>query len=141
MLTDISGEFPWLILGILAVSGIVGGILGYNSDTVIGDKSIAKGENPEADKSIADEDREELSTGDKIKNTIIGTGLGIATGGAALILLGSGAALFAGSATTTISFLGATGAQTVATGALAYNVLPILIAPFFGAEIEPLEFP
>ena len=58
----------------------------------------------------------------------------IATGGAA-------ATVIAGSATTTVTLFGATGAQTVAIGALAYNFVAIVIAPFFGVEMEPIEYP
>lgn len=74
------------------------------------------------------------TAGDKIKNTVVGTGLGVAVGGATLILVGTGASLVVGSAYTTIGFLGATSAQTVAVGALAYNILAMLLAPFFGAR-------
>jgi len=137
--TDYSGEFPWLIVGVLAIFGIVGGILGYNSDVKLGDSLDVENEDFQANNSIVDAEQEELSTGDKIKNTIIGTGLGLCAGGATLVLVGSGASLVVGSAFTTIGFLGATGAQTVAVGALAYNILAMLIAPFFGQEIEPLE--
>ena len=140
MLSDHNGEFPFLIVGILVVSAVVGGILGYNSDVKIGES--AKGNIPEADKSITDyEENEdnELSTGDRIKNTVIGTGLGIAVGGTALIVVGTGVSLGVGSATASVKLLGATGLQTVASGALAYNVLPILMAPFLDIEAEALD--
>ena len=78
-----------------------------------------------------------LTTGQRIENTLLGAGLGLAAYGGILVLVGAG--LCIGEAAATVTFLGVTGLQAVACGALCYNVLPMLIAPFFGMEIEPLE--
>ena len=38
-----------------------------------------------------------------------------------------------------VGWLGMSGPQTVALGMLAYNVIPIFVAPFFGLEMETLD--
>lgn len=74
-----------------------------------------------------------------MRNAFIGAGLGLATGGAVLMFGGLAGALIVGSATVAIPIIGLTGLQTVACGALAYNVLPMIIAPFFGIEVDTAE--
>ena len=46
----------------------------------------------------------------------------------------------AGYANTTIVILGMTGKQIFATGAVLYNVFGMVIAPFFGMEMETIEY-
>ena len=45
-----------------------------------------------------------------------------------------------GSATTYISFLGGTGAQTFAIGAITYDLVAMIVAPFLGIEMETIEY-
>ena len=47
--------------------------------------------------------------------------------------------LIVGSAGKTLAVLGVSGYRAVAMGALAYNVFPMILAPFFNIESEPLE--
>jgi len=139
---DNSGEFPLLIVGILALGAIGGGILGYVSNVPLTGTAPKQQTAVESEKSITEtssEDKEELSTGAKIANIAIGAGLGIAAAGLTTIAIGAGASLGAASAVKTIGFLNMTGAQAVAIGALEYNILPFLIAPFLGIEAEVLE--
>ena len=39
-----------------------------------------------------------------------------------------------------VSFFGTSAAQTFAIGALAYDLPAICILPFFGVEMEPIEY-
>ena len=70
----------------------------------------------------------ELTTSDRIKNTIIGATLGMAAGGAAVAMLGMSISLGVG---VTAVVGGATGAQTFAIGALSYNFFCYRCGPVF----------
>jgi len=133
MYTDGNGEFPWLIIIILVATTVIGAVAGAMSDTKLGS---AFREN----ESGGSED-EELAFSDMVVNTIVGGLLGLTAGGAAVSLLGLGGSLVVGSAVTQISIFGATGAQTFAYGALAFNTTPILLAPFYGIDTELVEYP
>lgn len=80
-----------------------------------------------------------LTTGDRVKNTLIGASLGLMVGGAFVATAGAAGSLIVGSATTPIAVFGGTGAQTFAIGALAYNGFAIAIAPLFAISIDPIE--
>ncbi len=139
MYVDFMGEFPWLILGIMFVGAVAGGVLAYFTDTKIG-STIEESQNIEDENGSNLTDSEELTTEDRVVNTVLGVGLGLVSAGTVIILVGTGAALIVGSGTVVIGILGVTGYQAVAIGALLYNVLPMFIAPFFGLESEVLEF-
>lgn len=79
----------------------------------------------------------ELTTSDRIKNTIVGATLGIATGGAVVAMLGMGISLGLGATTVAC---GATGAQTFAIGALVFDGFSMIVAPFFGIILEAIEW-
>ena len=129
---DPNGNFPWVVVAvILAAGAVVGGVLGGLSDKKLG---------PTNSKSDTEDD-EELTFKDRVNNVAVGAASGLAVSGTVLILWGVGGSLVAGSAAVALPFLGTTGAQTVAWGILAYDILPIFIAPFFGMEMEVLEYP
>ena len=72
-------------------------------------------------------------------NALIGASAGLAVGGALLSTAGVVGSVIVGSPYLTISFLGATGAQAYAVGALAYDAFAMFVAPIFGLEMEPME--
>ena len=77
-----------------------------------------------------------LSKGQKVRNVFIGATLGLAVGGAAVMLAGI-------SITLTVSagvVAGTTGAQIFAIGALAFNFEAMLCAPFYSVELDPVEW-
>jgi len=80
----------------------------------------------------------ELTRGQRIKNTLVGASLGLMVGGAIVLTGGAACCIFAGP-TTYLGLIGMTGIQAVSWGILAYDVFPIFVAPFYGVEIEPLE--
>ena len=123
--SDVSGSFPILITTILIGTTITGAVLGATANIRIGQAS----------------NKTPLTTKDRIINGFIGAGLGLAAGGVAVILMSGTASLAIHSVSKTIGFLQISGAQGLAIGALAYNVLPIIIAPFLNLKTEPLEFP
>lgn len=65
-------------------------------------------------------------------NTFIGATLGIAVGGSAVALVGVGIAVIGGAV--------ALGAQVAAIGCLAFNAEAIIFAPFYGIEMEPIDW-
>ena len=79
----------------------------------------------------------ELTKSDRIKNTIVGATLGVATAGG-IVALGGIGLHFAFGANTVIG--GATGAETFAFGALAFNSFSMFVAPFFGIILESIEW-
>lgn len=81
-----------------------------------------------------------MSTGDRVVNALIGATLGAAVGGALVAIGGAGGTVFAGTATKVLGLFGATGAQTFAIGALAFDIPTMIMLPFFGMEIEPIEY-
>ena len=161
---DTEGDFPWLVIGILAASAIIGGILGATSDKKLGQNVIDENTNvpqiptkpsitthhnimtqkepvelsPTTNPSESKKESEPLTVGDRVKNTIIGASLGLATGGAVVSVVGAGAVV-AGMGTSYITLLGATGQQVFAIGALAYDSVAIIFAPFFGIEMDTIE--
>ena len=131
------GNFPWLIITILAIGFVGGGILGGLSETRIGD--FAKEDNSSEYQEISpgSEAPSKLTVGDRIKNVAIGATLGVAGAGLLLVSIGTGVSLVAGYAGVTIA--GATATQTVAFGCLAYNIFLMVVAPFLNMEVDALE--
>ncbi len=153
-MTDTTGNYPWwAILGIAIVS-VIGGIWGATYDQRLGvdndadntsatipsipnaatdDNMFAPGSPPAmcpdaTEPNIANDNRP-LTTGDRVRNTVIGASLGLAVGGGAVATAGAGLVI-AGVAG---------GSQVFAIGALAYNFFAIIVAPFFGVEMDPIE--
>jgi len=161
---DTEGDFPWLVIGILAASAIIGGILGATSDKKWGQNVIDENTNvpqiptkpsitthhnimtqkepvelsPTTNPIESKKESEPLTVGDRVKNTIIGASLGLATGGLAVSTVGA-ATIVAGMGTSYITLLGATGKQVLAIGALAYDSVAMIFAPFFGIEMDTIE--
>lgn len=124
MYIDPSGEIPWLVIAVLFVPAIAGGIWGAFTDKKLWTTT---------------EEGYELTFLDRVNNTIIGMSMGLLVSGSTLVLAGATATIVAGSATTIIPLFGMTGPQVVAIGALAHNFVAMVIAPFLGIEMEPLE--
>ena len=133
---DSSGEFPWVIITILVLSTAIGGYLGSKSDVKISHENSKKDEF-ESKKSITQDSDEELTLQDRIENTIVGAGMGLAVGGAVIAASAVGyGAVFGINA----SFAGGTALQGFALGALALNFTAFAIFPIFSIEIEPIEY-
>ena len=153
MYEDEEGDFPWLIVGVLLASAVIGGIIGANSDRKLiptkeapYDTSDKNGHPTEADledyddsKNSITEDCEELTTGDRIKNAIVGAGIGLAVSGAAVATGGAFLTIKFG-IVQTISLVGLTGPQTAALGILVYNTVAA-VAPIIGVYLEPIDYP
>lgn len=77
-----------------------------------------------------------ITTGDRVVNALIGSGIGLGVGGA--LMAGGGAALTLFGGTSAV-VLGATGLEAFAWGAIAFDVFAMLIAPILGMEVEPIE--
>ena len=153
---DHTGNFPWLVVAILVLPMIVGGILGSSADFIIADDGKNGYDFPESGRLTSDNlkdsaefdsnsqsqcvDTHDLTTKDRIRNTVLGASLGVVTAGGILMLIGAGGSFVVGSASIVILGTGMTGAQIVAAGALAFNILPILILPLIeGEETDPVE--
>ena len=159
---DPLGQVPWLVIGIIAITVIGGGVIGALSDrklfkapkdekTSLKPKKSSKDVGPKIEQitpkktqsasevPISDTNKK-LTVGDRVANTLIGASLGLATGGAIVATMGAFGVVAVGSLTTYITVLGASGAQTFAIGALAFDAFAILIAPFLGIEAEPIEY-
>jgi RHS repeat-associated protein len=121
---DTSGQFPWLVTIVLIGSALIGGGLGASSDR----------------KLINPDESGTLTFGDRIANFFVGAALGLAAGGALVASGGVAGSFFAGSALQYIPLFGFTGLQTFAIGALAYNAVAIIVAPFLGIDMEPIEY-
>lgn len=130
---DYSGEFPWLIVGILAVSALIGGVLGANADVEIGSMY----DKPTDANRLDSSETYELTTGEKIKNTVIGASLGLAAGGA---IVATGGAIVGAIYGAGATYLGVTAFQGFAIGALAIDSSAFLILPVFGISIEAVEY-
>lgn len=157
MCIDTSGEFPWFAVIGVVVFAIVGGVLGYTYDGRLGVQSSEQqnsintnplppnqSNRPQSDgnskiDSFPQDSESELTAGDRLRNTFVGAGLGLAIGGAVVATGGAVGAVVVGSATAYIGFFGGTALQTIAIGALAYDIFAIVIAPFFGLEMETIE--
>ena len=119
-----------LALIILAASTIIGGVLGgfyegniYNNVT---------GKNSETN-------AEPLPFGNRLKNILLGATLGLAVGGAIVMLGAIGVAAAYGGATVATA-VGGTAFQMFAVGALAFNVFSIVSTFWSSAEVELIEF-
>ena len=147
---DKTGDFPWLIFGIILGGGVLGAILGYSSEEKLGAKP-----SPEMPMSrdelkypseITEDDlkqpepapEEPLTTGDRVKNACLGGLMGIAGGGLVVFGAGAAATVTAG-ASTFIPAFGVTAGQTWAIGAIAYDLVGMIFAPLLGVEMEPIE--
>ena len=157
MHSDPTGEFSWVIVGVLVVCTLIGGILGYSYDEELGsqarqdkDSGYTKPMHPsQINKTLPNEDKEantqsqekskRTSVKTKVKNTLIGAGLGLATGGALVALGGAIGTVAVGSGSTYIGLFGGTGLQTTALGAAIHNLFGMVVAPFFGVEMESIE--
>ena len=148
---DFSGEFPWAIAIFLALTTVVGGILGANSERKLAEAPLKSKEttdtskktqlnNSTYDDSSTQGDNTALTTGDRVKNTLIGAALGTLVGSGVVMITGMGATLATGSATAIIEVLGVSGSQTFVIGAVTYNLVAMVFAPFFGIEMEPIEW-
>ena len=118
-----------LALIILAASTIIGGVLGgfyegniYNNVT---------GQNSETN-------AEPLSFGNRLKNILLGATLGLAVGGAIVMLGAIGVAAAYGGATV-VTAVGGTALQMFAVGALAFNAFSIISIFWSSAEVELIE--
>ena len=153
---DFSGQFPWLVIGLLAVFAVGGGVAGYFYDGELGptvkvpeynappeslppSERVPETENILENKALSQTEKNELSVGDRLKNAAIGASLGLLAGGAVVSTGGVGLCV-AGYAQTTITVLGMTGMQVFATGAVLYNFFGMVVAPFFGVEMETIEY-
>lgn len=76
---------------------------------------------------------------DRVINTVIGAGLGLATAGAIVALSGAAFSV-AVSLTATVPVFGVTGAQMFAIGALSFDAFAIFVAPMCGLSTEPIEY-
>ena len=139
MYVDPTGEFPWLVVGIMVLTTIIGGILGAQADTtsqVNNNPTLT----PTPENSITEPEKQE-SGNNVVANVMVGAAIGLAAGGAVVSTIGVVASVTIGSTTKTITLFALSGAQLFALGALAYNVFPMLLAPFIGVEAETLEYP
>jgi len=136
---DTNGQFSLLVWGILAVGAATGGYLGYTSNDKLWGAPNKRQENALSPNGGENEDSNALTTGDRIKNALIGTGFGLGIGGLAVSFGGAIGSAALGSATIHIPLLGGTGLQTFARGALFYDIWAIIVAPFVGIEAEPIE--
>ena len=84
--------------------------------------------------------KKELTTSERVSNTLVGAAMGALVAGAVVASVGVGAIIAAGSSTVVISAFGLTGMQTVAVGSLTFNSVAIFLPAFSGIEIEPMEF-
>ena len=173
--SDPTGQFPWIVLGVIVLCGVVGGIIGYNSKSKLIDKpkttqnssnykkqsnsnnnntsktksntskgksNASKGKSSSSNRNVSrhqnrgsishNTENNRLSSSDRAMNTFIGATLGIAVGGAAVALVGVGIAVIGGAV--------ALGAQVAAIGCLAFNAEAIIFAPFYGIEMEPIDW-
>ena len=151
MYGDEEGDFPWLVVGILLGSAIIGAIIGAHSDKKLAPSSNTKNnandkkgppteedlENYEDSQKSITAECEELTTGDRIKNAIVGAGIGLAVSGAAVATGGVAVGAFSG---ITHSYLGLTALQGFAIGSLALDTSAFLIFPIFAIEIQPIEY-
>ena len=127
---DPSGHFPLLAAIIIAVIGVAGGVLGGLYEGKL--SYNGQGQNgTDAEGS--------LSTWDRINNILLGTVLGLAVGGAVVMLGAMGLAAILGP-TTYVAALGGTAINSFAFGALAYNSFAILSMFWTGSETELIEW-
>ena len=160
-LSDPTGKFAWIVVGALVfigVVGVAGGILGYKSNEKLINKPKTKQGSSNYNKPNSSNNNQktktnnsnksnshnqnggsasynagtpELTSKDRVMNAYIGATLGIAVAGAVLALIGAGVAI--GGAV-------ALGSQLAAIGCLAFNAEAIIFAPFYGVEMEPIDW-
>ena len=160
-LSDPTGKFAWIVVGALVfigVVGVAGGILGYKSNEKLINKPKTKQGSSNYNKPNSSNNNQktktnnsnksnshnqnggsasynagtpELTSKDRAMNAYIGATLGIAVAGTVLALIGAGVAI--GGAV-------ALGAQLTAIGCLAFNAEAIIFAPFYGVEMEPIDW-
>ena len=160
-LSDPTGKFAWIVVGALVfigVVGVAGGILGYKSNEKLINKPKTKQGSSNYNKPNSSNNNQktktnnsnksnshnqnggsasynagtpELTSKDRAMNAYIGATLGIAVAGTVLALIGAGVAI--GGAV-------ALGAQLAAIGCLAFNAEAIIFAPFYGVEMEPIDW-
>ena len=163
-LSDPTGKFAWIVVGtlvFLGVVGVIGGISGYKTNEKLIDKpktkqngsnynrqnnsnnnSKAKNNNSNRSNSRSqyggstsyNTEKPELTSKDRAMNAFIGATLGIAAAGAVLALVGAGFAIGE------VVIMGVTGAQLAAIGCLAFDAVAIIFAPFYGIEMEPIDW-
>ena len=115
--TDPSGEGIFLALAILltftVAGGVAGGVISYNNG---------------------------LRGWDVFKNVMLGASIGLATGGAIVMLGGitSGALHFFNIGSNT--FLGMASRQAFAIGALAFNFTAFVVTPIYGIEMQGIDY-
>ena len=153
---DSSGQFPWLVIGILVAFVAGGGVLGYFYNGELGpaqevpefsappqslspSESVPKAENPLENEALPQTKNGDLSVEERVKNAATGASLGLLAG-SDVVATGGAALCVAGYASTTIAVLGMTGTQVFATGAALYNLFGMVIAPFFGVKMETIEY-
>ena len=141
MNVDPSGDFPWLALIIIATFALTGGVMGAMADVDLTNPQNIQSDDSSMDESIdsdASESRkpEKLPLEVRVKNTLLGFGLGLAVGGA---VVATGGVFMGTIGGVSYTAFGATAAQTFAWGALAFDFSAIGIMPFFGVEMEPIE--
>jgi hypothetical protein len=147
---DPTGEFSWLVLGIIVCAGVIGAISGYSSDEKLSpaaQEKIPSTNNLKHPSEITEEDilqpkseeSKELTTGDRAYNAFLGAVLGTATGGLLVSGMGALGSIAVGSGAAFIPAFGATGMQTFAFGAVVYDFLGMVFGPLLGLELESIE--
>jgi len=150
---DPTGEISAALIVVVVICALAGGIMGAQFEGELEPETpqpedyskpkkhhlTPNNPNVQAEPNETHQDEKKLTTGDRIKNGIIGAGLGAAVGGAVMAFIGAGASVITGSATTYISALGGTGVQTFALGAAIYDIFAVIFSSLFGVEMEPIE--
>ena len=139
MYVDGNGDFPISIIILLAIPTIIGGLIGAFIVPTDQEQNIIDEEGDCNDEQQNNDLNDNDNTGQRIINTIVGAGLGLAAGGVVSVLGGLTASLMIGGKTV-VSWVGLTGFQMVGIGGLAINSFAYLIGPIFGIEIESFDY-
>lgn len=75
-----------------------------------------------------------------IKNIILGASIGLAVGGAIIMLGGITVGAISALLGKTVTFLGVSALRSFAIGALAYNFTAFFVAPLYGIDMEGIEY-
>ena len=129
---DTEGEFPVFVVAAIGLC-----VLGFGIWGATRDYDLCNPAPEQIDAQIDQEQDEKISVGTRIKNTVLGMGIGLVVGGGAVATCGVFSVAVGGASAT---FLGYSAVKTFAIGALAYNSSVIAIMPFFGVEMEPIEY-
>lgn len=121
MMCDASGNFPILILTFLAITTIVGGLIG-----------AFKAHNDAIDAGKSGSDLYWAT----FRGTLVGMSVGLAVGG---LIVAVGAAVVGAFGGMSASFLGTTALKAFAIGALAFNQFAFITAPILGIKMEGIE--